>query len=275
MGNISKGDSMKNIIIVTGASSGLGREFVRQLDSFGADEIWGIAREEGMEEEITSEIKTKFKYFAWDLTIDESFEEYKKLLKTSKVNVKMLVNCSGFGKFGRYDEISVEASSNMVDLNCKGLIKMTELTLPYMSEGARVLEIASVAGFQPIPYIAVYGATKAFVLSYSRALNQELKPRKISVSCVCPFWTKTKFFDRAKVTEHDVVSKYVVMYEADKVVKYALKKAMKRKEVIIPGFISRSQVRLVKMLPASWIMKIWLRQQKLNKKYKNKPVKYK
>lgn len=262
---------MKNIIIITGASSGLGREFVRQLDNFGADEIWGIALQKDMEQEIAAELKTPFRYFAWDLTLDESFDEYKVVLNSSQVNVKMLVNCSGFGKFGRFDEIPLEASSNMIDLNCKGLIKMTELTIPYMSEGARILEIASVAGFQPIPYIAVYGATKAFVLSYSRALNQELKQRKISVSCICPFWTKTKFFDRAKVTEHEVVSKYVVMYEAGKVVQYALKKAMKRKEVIIPGFISRAQVRLVRMLPASWIMKIWLRQQKLNKKYKDKP----
>lgn len=264
---------MKNIIVVTGASSGLGREFVRQLDSFGADEIWGIARDEGMQEEIQSELKTKFKYFAWDLTIEDNFEEYTKKLKLAKANVLMLVNCSGFGKFGRYDEIAVEASSNMIDLNCKALVKMTELTLPFMAEGARILQIASVAGFQPIPYIAVYGATKAFVLSYSRALNQELKSRKISVSCICPFWTKTKFFDRAKVTDHEVVSKYIVMYEASKVVEYSLKKAMKRKEVIIPGFIARSQVRLVRILPASATMKLWLKQQKLDKKYKDKPVK--
>lgn len=263
---------MKNIIVVTGASSGLGREFVRQLDDYGADEIWGIARDEGMQEEIQNELKTKFKYFAWDLTVEENFDEYVKKLKTAKANVVMLVNCSGFGKFGRYDEIKVDASANMIDLNCKALVKMTELTLPFMNEGARILQIASVAGFQPIPYIGVYGATKAFVLSYSRAINQELKPRKISVSCICPFWTKTKFFDRAKVTEHEVVTKYVAMYKSDKVVKYSLKKAMKRKEVIIPGFIARSQVRMVKMIPLSATMRIWLRQQKLNKKYKNKPI---
>ena len=237
---------MKNIIVVTGASSGLGREFVRQLDSYGADEIWGIARDEAMQEEIQKELKTKFKYFAWDLTIEDNFKEYTKKLKLAK--------------------------ANMIDLNCKALVKMTDLTLPYMSEGARILQVGSVASFQPIPYIAVYGATKAFVLSYSRALNQELKSRKISVSCVCPFWTKTKFFDRAKVTEHEVVTKYVVMYDADKVVKYALKKAMKRKDVIIPGFVSRLQVKMSKICSHKFIMNFWLRQQKLNKKYKNKPV---
>ena len=263
---------MKNIIVVTGASSGLGREFVRQLDSLGADEIWGIALEDGLQEEIQKEIKTKFKYFALDLTLDESFETYKEALKRSKANVTVLVNCSGFGKFGRYDEIAVSTSANMIDLNCKALVKMTGLTLPFMSEGARIMQISSVAAFQPIPYIATYGATKAFVLSYSRALNVELKHRKISVTCVCPFWTKTNFFKRAMITKHDVVSKYTVMYQTPFVVKYAIERAMKRKELAIPGYKARRQVRLVKLAPHGVVMNMWVKQQKLDKKYKDKPV---
>lgn len=260
---------MKNIIVITGASSGMGREFAHQLDGMdGIDEIWGIALDEEGLNEVKGEIKTKFRGFAFDLTKDENFEKYVEELKKAKVNIKMLVNCSGFGKFGRYDEIPVEASANMIDLNCKALVKMTELSLPFIDNGGRIIEIASVAGFQPIPYINVYGATKAFVISYSRGLNIELKPRNISVTCVCPYWTKTNFFNRAKVTEHAVVSKYVVMYDAKYIVEYAIKKAMKRKELAIPGFIARSQVRLVKMLPPKFVMKTWLRQQKLNKKYK-------
>lgn len=260
---------MKNIIVITGASSGMGREFAHQLDGMdGIDEIWGIALDEEGLNEVKGEIKTKFRGFAFDLTQDENFEKYVEELKNANVNIKMLVNCSGFGKFGRYDEIPVEASANMIDLNCKALVKMTELSLPFIDNGGRIIEIASVAGFQPIPYINVYGATKAFVISYSRGLNIELKPRKISVTCVCPYWTKTNFFNRAKVTEHTVVSKYVVMYDAKYIVEYAIKKAMKRKELAIPGFIARSQVRLVKMLPPKFVMKTWLRQQKLNKKYK-------
>ena len=261
---------MKNIAVITGASSGMGREFVRQLDEQ-FDEIWGIALEKDLLEKVKTETKTPFKALDLDLTKEESFNVYINLLKSEDVNVKLLVNASGFGKFGRHDEIDVESSANMVDLNCKALLKMTELTLPYMSEGSKIVNIASVAGFQPIPYIATYGATKAFVISYSRALNQELKYRKIKITTVCPFWTKTAFFDRATKTKskNEVVSKYVVMYSPEKVVQKAIKDTRRGKELSIYGFIARSQVRLVNLLPKKAVMRTWIRQQKLNKKYKD------
>ena len=261
---------MKNIAIVTGASSGIGREFVRQLDGEGYDEIWGIALSKEKLAEVKSETKTPMKVFDLDLTKDESFEKYVALLKKEKPNVVMLVNCSGFGKFGRYDEIAVEQSANMIDLNCKGYVRMTEYTLPYIAKGGRILQIASVAGFQPVPYLSVYGATKAFVISYSRALNEELRSRKISITCVCPFWTKTNFFSRAKETKAtcEVVTKYTAMYDAAKVVKRALRDANKRKQISIYGFKARMQCRLSKILPHKSIMRFWIRQQNLNKKYK-------
>lgn len=262
---------MKHIAVITGASSGMGREFVRQLDGR-YDEIWGIALEKDLLEKVKGETKSTFIPLDFDLTKEESFEKYCQLLKEGDVVVELLVNASGFGKFGRYDEIDVNASANMVDLNCKALLKMTELTLPYMQSGGRIANIASVAGFQPIPYIATYGATKAFVISYSRALNQELKSRGISITTICPFWTKTAFFDRATKTnaKNEVVSKYVVMYQPEKVVAKAIKDTFKGKEMSIYGFVARSQVRLVNMLPKKMVMKTWVRQQKLNKKYNKK-----
>lgn len=261
---------MKNIAIITGASSGIGREFVRQLDGEGFDEIWGIALGREQLEQVKEETKTPMQVFEMDLTDDKTFIKYQELLKAQNPNVTWLINCSGFGKFGRYDEVAPETSANMIDLNCKALQRMTEYTLPYMQKGARIVEIASVAGFQPIPYMAVYGATKAFVVSYSRAIGEELKPRGISVTCVCPFWTKTNFFKRAKETEakQEVVTKYVAMYLPEHVVKKAVKDAKKRKPISICGFIARSQVRLVKLLPVKMVMRTWIEQQKLNKKYK-------
>ncbi len=263
---------MKNIAIVTGASSGIGREFVRQIDSVGFDEIWGIGLGKENLETVKNETTTPMRVFEFDLTKDESFEKYVALLKKDKPNVELLINCSGFGKFGRYDEILVEQSANMVDLNCKGYVRMTEYTLPYIKVGGRIIQVASVAGFQPVPYLSVYGATKAFVVSYSRALNEELRSQGISITCVCPFWTKTNFFSRAKDTKStcEVVTKYVAMYESSDVVKRALKDAQKRKQISIYGFKARSQCRLSKLLPHKWIMRFWIRQQKLNKKYKNK-----
>ena len=262
---------MKNIAIITGASSGMGKEFVLQLDGQ-FDEIWGIGLGEEKLKEVENLVNGKFRGFELDLTKDESFEKLTKLLSDEKPNVQYLANCSGFGKFGRYDEIDIKQSANMVDLNCRALVQMTEYVLPYMSEGGRIVQIASVAAFQPVPYMAVYAASKAFVLSYSRALNQELKNRKIKITTVCPFWTKTAFFDRAKATKAkaEVVTKYVAMYDPKKVVKKAIKDSKKGKELSICGFIARSQVRLVNILPKKLVMKTWISQQKLNKKYKNK-----
>ena len=262
---------MKNIAIITGASSGMGREFVRQLDGQ-YEEIWGIGLGQEALDRVKEETKTPFVGLDLDLTKQESFDIIVKMLEEEKPNVQFLANCSGFGKFGRYDEIDVKDSANMVDLNCKALLMMTEYVLPYMKEGGRIVEIASVAGFQPIPYMAVYGASKAFVVSYARAINQELKSRKIKVTCVCPFWTKTAFFVSAKVTKakNEVVTYYAAMYKPEDVVKKAIKDSKKGKELSICGFIARSQVRLVSMLPKKLVMATWIKQQKLKKKYKNK-----
>lgn len=264
----------KKIAVVTGASSGMGRKFCEILDNEGFEEIWGLGLGKDAMEDVKKSLKTKFRYFDMDLTAQENLAVYKQALEEAKPDVQWLVNCSGFGKFGRYDEIPVETSMNMVDLNCRALLFMTETTLPFMHEGGRIVQIASVAGFQPIPFIAVYGATKAFVISYSRALNVELKTRGISVTTVCPFWTKTAFFDRAKKIKakqsQEVVSKYVVMYDPEKVIKKAYRDATKRKEVSIYGVVARSQVRLVKLIPTKWTMGIWMKQQKLKQKYEGK-----
>ena len=256
------------IAVVTGASSGIGKEFCKQIDGTVFDEIWGIALEEDKLIRLKEEMQTPFRYFACDLTKEESFIEYQKALTDNNADVALLINCSGFGKFGRYDEIPVQQSLNMIDLNCKAVVRMTEMTLPFMKQGANIIQIASVASFQPIPYLNVYGATKAFILSYSRAIRTELKSRKINVTTVCPFWTKTEFFNRANQTRDNVVSKYVCMYDAHDVVKKALKDTKRRKEISIYGAKARLQVRLSKLLPHSFIKKFWVKQQKLDKKYK-------
>ncbi|MEG1581824.1 MAG: SDR family NAD(P)-dependent oxidoreductase [Clostridia bacterium] len=259
-----------NIAVVTGASSGMGREFVRLLDNEGLDEIWGIALEKELLEKVKSETKTNFKVMAFDLTDASSLIKIKNELALAKANVKWLINCSGFGKFGRYDEIPVEQSLNMILLNCSALVGLTEYSLPFMTKGARIVEIASVASFQPVPYINVYSATKSFVLNYSRALRVELKDREISVTCVCPFWTKTAFFKRAESPSNKVVSKYIALYEPTDVINKAFKDAKANKELSIFGFKARAQVRLVKMCPPKMVMSTWVKQQKLDKKYRGK-----
>ena len=133
-----------------------------------------------------------------------------------------------------------------------------------MPEGGQIINIASVAAFQPIPYIDVYGASKAFVLSFSRALNRELRGRGIRVMALCPFWTRTAFFDRATVNGGEsVVKKYVAMYEPEQLVQRAWRDAKRGKDVSQFGFVARFQTGLTKLLPHSLVMDVWMHQQKL------------
>lgn len=249
------------IAIITGASSGMGREFVKQIDraeSF--DEIWVIARREDRLRELTGECKNKIRPIPLDLMKQESFDLYKELLEEKKPDVAVLVNGSGFGRFGAFTDIDLKSQLDMIDLNDKALVAMTYLTLPYMKEGGRIYQIDSLSSFQPVPYIGVYGATKAFVLSFSRALNVELKRRKIKVMAICPGWVRTEFFDRA-VTD-DTITYYNRYYDADEVVRRALKDMKRGKDVSVCGFQIRMQVRLTKLLPHKLVMKIWCKQQK-------------
>ncbi len=255
------------IAVVTGASNGMGKEFVYILDKLGLDEIWGVAYEEDLLLGVKAQLSTPMRIFAVDLTADGA-EIVKKAADEEKPDIVWLVNAAGFGKFGRYDEIPAEQSANMVRLNCEALVKMTEYCLPYMSKGAHIAEFSSVAAFQPTPYQNVYAATKAFVHSYARALNVELKPRGISVTAVCPFWTKTAFFDRAETTTQKVVTNYIAMYDPKDVAEKAYKDILKGKDISICGFIARSQVRLVKMMPVKFVMRTWVKQQRFDKRYK-------
>ena len=256
-----------NIAIVTGASSGMGKEFALKLDLLGLDEIWIVALDQSGLDETAAAMKTPTKTFAVDLTKD-GVDIVKANLEQNNPNVRWLVNASGFGKFGRYDEIPVEQSTNMVRLNCEALVAVTEYCLPYMTAGAKIAEFSSVAAFQPTPYQNVYAATKAFVHSYARALNVELRPRKIKVCAVCPFWTKSNFFDRAGQTERNVVIKFAAMYDPKDVVKKAYKDIMRGKDISICGATARAQVRMVRIVPTTMVMNTWVKQQKFNKRYK-------
>lgn len=257
---------MKEIIVVTGASSGMGRQFVKQIDAKeNVDEIWVIARREDRLKALAEEVKTPLKIFALDLSVQGDIEVYAKALEEQKPSVKFLFNCAGYGKFEHIENIPLETHLNMIDLNCKAVVSVCTYTLPYLCDGARIVNVASCAAFQPIPYINVYAASKAFTLSYSRALNVELKYRKISVTAVCPYWVKTEFFERAiNPDEKTVVINYGVMYDAEKVVKKALRDAYKRRDVSAYGTVNSSQRLGAKLLPHKLVMKIWCNRQKFN-----------
>ena len=259
---------MKNIAIVTGASSGIGKEFFLSLNDKKQelDEIWVIARSEDKLHALKEHTPLPLRVFALDLSIPNAAAAIKQALEENPANVRYLICASGFGRFNATEKDDPAILQNMVDLNCRAIVDVTTATLPYLSQGGAVLLIASVAAFQPIPYLATYGASKAFVLSYGRALNRELKKsRKARCLCVCPFWTKTAFFDRATAkNENTVVKKYTAMYTPEQIVKQAWKDLKKkRKDVSIFGFKAKGQALLVKLLPHRLVMNVWLNQQKL------------
>ena len=258
---------MKNIAIVTGASSGIGKEFFLSLKdrSEGIDEIWVVARSEDKLKALADEIAIPLRVFPLDLSVVGAAQVVKAALEEEETSIKYLICASGFGRFQGVEEDDLAVLENMVDLNCKSILSMTKVCAPYMQKGGAMILMASISSFQPVPYITTYAATKAFVLSYGRALNRELrKSRGARVLCVCPFWTKTAFFDRAATTENAVVKKYAVMYEPKQVVDCAWKDLKrKNRDVSVCGAYSKAQALLVKLLPHKWVMNVWLSQQKL------------
>ena len=257
---------MKRIAVITGASSGMGRRCVETCGELGPfDEVWVIARRREKLEELRDMAPCPVRVLAMDLTDRRSFEVYAAALAEEPVEVKLLVNAAGFGKFRGVMDTPLEVNLNMADLNCQALQALCELTVPYMPRGGRIVNFASQAAYQPIPSIDVYGATKAFVLSYSRALNRELRGRGVTVTAVCPFWTRTAFFDRAIDPDQEpVVKQYDVMYDPRDVVAHAWWDVQAGRDVSRFGGVARFEMILAKLLPHSFVMSYWMRQQKLN-----------
>ncbi len=248
------------IAVITGASSGMGREFVYAFDKEEKfDELWVIARREDRLAELQDMCRARVRPIALDLGKRESFGEYKALLESEKPEIAVLVNAAGFGLFGVFEEMDMDRQLDIIDLNSRALTAMCHMSVPYMRSGSRIVNMGSMSSWQPVPYINVYGASKAYVLSFSRALGVELKDKGIHVMTVCPGWIKTEFFSHA--IHDDTVNYFNRYYTAEQVVEKAVKDLKKGKDISVLGFPERMQVRLVKLLPVNMVMRTWCRQQ--------------
>lgn len=248
------------IAVITGASSGIGRELVRSIDKrYDFDEMWVIARRPERLEELKNECRNKIRPITLDLSDVNNVDEYAALLEKEKPEISILVNAAGCGVFGPFEEKDLKKQLFSAQLNSLALTAMCHVSLPYMKKGDSIINMGSNSAWQPVPYQAVYGASKAYVLSLSRAIGRELKPRGIHVMCVCPGWIKTEF---QKNAHHDQYIKYVDRwYGPDEVAEQAMKDLKKKKTVSILGFPVRRQVFLVKLLPVKLVMRIWCKQQ--------------
>lgn len=246
------------IAVVTGASSGMGREMVIQLwEHFkGFDEIWVIARRRERLSGLERQVGVPLRKFALDLTKDRDLRLLQYALEEKRPQIKFLVNSAGFGKIGRVDSLSLTHETDMVRLNCEALCAVTWMALPYMADNSRIIQFASSAAFLPQPGFAIYAATKAFVLSYSRALNQELRARNIFVTAVCPGPVKTEFFDIAETTGEIPLYKRLVMANPRRVVAKAIRDSVARRDSSVYGLSMKAFRVICKVLPHRCILKL-------------------
>lgn len=240
------------IAIVTGASSGMGREFVRQLGYFykNLDEIWVIARRKERLEALAKESRVPLRIFAGDLQKKKVYKELRDALEKEQPDLRMLVNSAGFGKSGSVEEISSEKfriQTDMVDVNCRSLTRMTLLCLPFLRAGSRIVNLASASAFCPQPYFSVYAATKSYVLSFSRSLGEELRKKGIVVTAVCPGSVDTEFFKFSGKPQN--ILKKLTMAKADRVVHQALKDCRSGKSVSVYGIPMKLTYFGTKLLP--------------------------
>ncbi len=191
------------VALVTGASSGIGREFARLADGSGRyDQIWAVARRRDRLEQLAAECSTEVRPFALDLTLPRSVDALGQALSRERerlaaagddLTVGLLVNAAGFARLGTFDSVSREDRDAMIDLNCRALTDLTAACVPFMTRGSRIIEVASMAGFLPLPHLNVYAATKAYVVSYTRSLRWELAGSGIHATALCPQWARTEF----------------------------------------------------------------------------------
>lgn len=247
-----------NIIIITGASSGIGREFALQMDRYfeGIDEFWLVSRSRAKLKECASLLRHRTRLFAMDITNTKNLALLEETAFRRDVTVRMLINCAGYGIMGDFCEQDQELELGMIRLNCEALTELTHRMIPYMRGGSRIIQMASSAAFLPQPDFAVYAATKAYVLSFSRALGEELKSAGIYVTSVCPGPVDTPFFDIAEKTGSTLAIKKYTMVSAKRVVALALRDSLRKRSMSVCGLPMKSFHVLSRVLPNGIIFRM-------------------
>lgn len=239
---------MKSIAVITGASSGLGKEFTKQVSlKYEFDEIWIIARRLDKLEELAEEInKTKntklVRPVAMDISGKEGVELFNKYLadeveslksKNEELEIGLFINNAGFGTYGPFTETSYIREMEMIDLNCTTLTGLCGIAIPFMKKGSVLINTASLASYMPLGNFAVYAASKAYVLNFTIALAAELKEKGIKVSALCPGSVSTEF---ANVASNGARKEVKGGIGTSKVVAHCLKRAYKGKKTSLLRF---------------------------------------
>lgn len=245
---------MKKVALVTGASAGLGVEFARQLSKRGHKLVLAARRKDRLET-LAKELGNA-RAVAIDLSKATAAAKLMTDLEANGEQVDLLVNNAGFGLIGRFAELDAKRLRQMIDLNVGVLTDLCRAVAPGMIErkSGGIINVASTAAFQPGPKMAVYFATKAFVLSLTEALHEELKPHGIKVSCLCPGPTHTEFGEVAGFGGNSAFD-HVAMGPVE-VVEAGLKGLEKNHAVVVPGWLNKLTAASTRFAPRSVVRKI-------------------
>ena len=271
----------KRIALVTGASSGLGRMYACLVaERFkDIDEIWLVARRKDKLKETAELIDMKTRYIICDLSKADETDLLRAVLEEENVRVGVLFNCAGFGKIGDHESLSIEQQTGMTEVNCIAAVKVTDMCIPRMEKGDHIVNVCSVAAFQPLQKLGIYAATKSFLLKYTRSLRIELMPRKIQVTAVCPYWIRdTEFIDVAaddkkenahtksdmtkisitnEKTRDKGIKHFVLASDVSTVGRVSYFWAMVGMPVVTPGIISTIHRFFSKLLPDTVLQYVW------------------
>ena len=233
----------------------MGQDFVKALQrEKDVDEIWMIARRKSRLEAMAEGSEGKLRAVPLDLTDRSSFERVKQILQKEQPQIRYLINAAGAGRMGKVEEIDYKDHGFVLDINVTALTCMSRVCLPYMCKGSRMIQLCSGSAFLPQPEFASYAASKAYVLSFSRALRQEVKSKGITVTAVCPGPVNTEFFEAAG--SEIAPAKKRFMAESKNVVEKALKDAKAGKELSVYG-VSMKFVHLAgKLLPTRAVLSV-------------------
>lgn len=243
--------------LITGASSGIGAEFARQLSARGMHVILTARRVDLMEElaaELRAKHATKCEIIPCDLSQPGAVSELLKEVQRRGLTVQILVNNAGFGVVGEFDEAPVEKLLQLIQLNISALVELTYRVLPGMlaRKSGAVINLSSLSAFQPVAYMSVYAASKAFVLHFTEALAIELRPRKVLLLAVCPGVTRTSFFEIAGASGW---LQKRSSQTPEEVVRIALKALGRRRMVIVPGWRNWLLTLIVRLAPRRRVVK--------------------
>ncbi|HTQ50634.1 MAG TPA: SDR family oxidoreductase [Candidatus Acidoferrales bacterium] len=246
-------------VLVTGASSGIGRELARCFAADGSRLVL-TARNTGELQALADELnrahKTEVTIISADLSLSGTPHNILTELQGRGITVDVLVNNAGFGAWGSFAELPLARQLEMLQVNITALTELTGLFLPGMLQRRRggIMNVASVAGFLPGPGMAVYYATKAFVLSFSEALAEELAGTNVTVTALCPGPTATNFGQVARADRTRMVR--TARMSAEAVARHGLDSFRKRRVVTVPGLQNRLLVQLIRAVPRSWVRKL-------------------